>query len=178
MRALFLYLLKCVALFLITENFAIAETILVGTGGIVEEGDDRIRPAVGLNLDIYSLFFHSHFYGRKYSLVTQQSTSIAMGGRFSLPGKGNALKSLKIFIGAAYLREITKIKETSVSSLAEQDTIQNLGVALGIGWTFIETKHFVSQLNWESHVFPAGTATVFLSTGRKQMLSLTAGVKL
>jgi hypothetical protein len=75
-----------------------------------------------------------------------------------------------------------------MSSLLEQTTIKiptepiedekayNFGMSLGLHWSpDIDPWYF--SVGAESHLFLAGPAGIFLSTGRKEALSATFGVR-
>lgn len=152
-----------------------AETSL-GVGlGAVEEGDDRLRPSLIGELAVTRIGARLTQYGTRYSLVSQQTSLVSMfyTDAFSQAG----WKFLNFEVGLWGLRETTKIKATAVSA-ARTEVLSSGGVLLGLSARILDAGLFYSSVNWSSHLYLPGTAFILLSTGRRQVLSLTAGVQL
>jgi hypothetical protein len=56
----------------------------------------------------------------------------------------------------------------------------NAGLAFGVAWSLPKTAApLYMTVAWDSHLFPAGlNGLVFLSTGRKQTITIAMGVAL
>jgi hypothetical protein len=147
-------------------------------GGLaaVEEGDDRLRPAFALHAaldDFYAA--RMYYYGREFGPIREDTLILSAHRRFSL-FRTNIIKAQ---MGIALMDEITKV---SYSGSADKDKNEeehntNIGGAAGISIALpANLAPFYAQFSWDSHVFPAGLGGILLSTGRKQTLSLVAGM--
>ena len=148
------------------------------TGGAVEEGDDRYRPAAGIEFVAGSgLRGEILVWGRNFGLVTERSVLVA--GMKSLDLFGN--KALSGVFGISFLGESTEVAadgNNDVEFDGDSSQSTNIGGVFGVRSTFLEWKNMTVGAAWESHVFPAGVAAVLLVTGRKQTLTVNAGVTL
>jgi len=141
----------------------------------VEEGDDRLRPAISLHgaiNDSYAL--RMYYYGREFGPIREDTIIISGHRRFSLFGKD----FIRAQLGVALMDEITKISYSRAEdkSSNEEEHNTNIGGALGISIAVPKTlAPFYAHLSWDSHIFPAGIGGILLSTGRKQTISLVAG---
>lgn len=143
----------------------------------IEEGDDRLRPGaalhVGLNQDY---FMRGYLYGRTYGPVTERTSLASANYRFGFWGSAKD-KGFLGALGVATLMEETTVKADPEGK--EDDTVAkqfNLGMSFGASyrWLFGSLE---TSVNWDSHVFLAGSAGIFLSTGRKQAISLLTGIQ-
>ncbi len=152
-------------------------------GGIaaVSEGDDHSRPASSLYLGWNDHWFHSFYvYGRQSKLVDE--TTFLLGTNY----KFNALQtwpSIQAATGLALALQKTIVQpepETSIENSnldpGANHTGFNLGGVFGIYWKPPKANIW-GQLSWESHLYLAGDAGIFLSTARNQMLGLSMGVR-
>ncbi len=72
--------------------------------------------------------------------------------------------------------------EIGFSQPADQDYDRsennfNIGGVVGLNLG-IPTGKLLFETSWNSHIFPAGIAGIFLASGRKQTLSVTVGMRL
>ena len=142
--------------------------------GLLTEGDDRIKPAIVVGgvvgPGLYSTLF---LYGQRFSIMSKRAQALSLGKRWALPlpfsGRFTAGAGLSL------LREETILRSTAASS-KQSNTSYNAGVNLALQFRILRISRTTLDLDWSSHVFPAGFATLFLATGRRQMISLTAGV--
>ena len=95
------------------------------------------------------------------------------------------MKSLDLFggkkvsgqIGVTFLGESTEITADGTDEGASSQST-NIGGLFGVRSTLLEWNNMTVGAAWESHVFPAGVSAVLLVTGRKQTLTVNAGVRL
>lgn len=141
---------------------------------VVEEGDDRMRPAMALHGAINDYAGRLYYYGRKFGPIKEETILISAHRRFSIFGTD----FIKAQLGVAAMDESTKISyEGNDSHRNEEEHHMNVGAAAGVSVSLpANMKPFYAHFSWDSHLFPAGLGGILLSTGRKQTLSLAAGV--
>lgn len=152
----------------------VAHAVQVAAGvSSVDDGDDHMRPALVGHLGVGEKFYARYFYyGRKFSTVTEKTQLGSVNYRF--PVFGTAWFG---GIGMAELAESTRIKDNTGVGEDIDETNFNTGIALGFFWS-PPIKPVMVTVGWESHLFPAGEAGIFLSTGRKETLSITLGFQM
>lgn len=155
-------------------------------GGAVEEGDNRFRPAAGIEFVAPSgLLGTIMAYGRQFGPVTEQTVILAGGQPLDLFGG----KTFQGIVGISVVSETTTIKATTTvnatpnttsntTGATQKDQSTNIGALFGIRGQIYSIKGITFAGSWESHVYPPGISVIALSTGRKQMLTLNAGVSL
>ena len=124
-------------------------------------------------------------YGRRFGPVTEQTVILSGGRPFDLFG-GNAWQGV---LGISVLLEKTTIEGSTAadpenldanldasSSFVQEST--NIGAVFGVRCRFFQWRSFAIAGAWESHLYPPGLNVVYLATGRKQLLTLNAGVTL
>jgi hypothetical protein len=142
----------------------------------IEEGDDRLRPGALVHVGVNDAYRgRLHVYGRDYGPVTERSYLVS-GVRSFTPFKSQMLRAA---FGVAILSEQTTVKYSSdaVQDQNSSDNNLNLGGIFSIGLKFPSGPLYFSA-DWDSHVFPAGVGGIFLSSGRKQTISVAMGVTL
>ncbi len=151
---------------------------------VAEEGDDQFRPAALLHLG-WSPFYYSRvfYYGRTFGPITEQTYLASFSRRFGL-FKSSGFEGA---VGGCFLSETITMRSTDDSpntsttvtkaSVDEREQNYNVGMTFGVFWIPSGFAPFYLNVGWESHVFLAGSAGLFLSTGRKQMVSVTTGLK-
>ncbi len=154
----------------------VGHAVELGVGlSAVEEGDDRLRPAVSLHGAINESYaFRTYYYGREFGPVREDTILISGHRRFSLFGK----EYIKAQLGVALMDEITKISYSKAEdkSRNEEEHNTNIGGAVGISIALpASLAPLYAHLSWDSHLFPAGVGGILLSTGRKQTISIVAG---
>lgn len=145
----------------------------VGTGLVaVEDGDDRLRPAAVLHFASAGGFIsRAYAYGRDYGPVRERNYILSMGKRFDI-----ASKTWQGHVSAAMMSDTTELHYPDNPEDNTSFTSTNVGMAFGIHWLFIDSKVMQVRATWDSHVFPAGAAFIYLATARKSTLGLTAGI--
>ena len=156
------------------------ETFRLGVGaGATDSGDGRFRPAVAIEVGFPSYASARYFsYGYRAGNVSQFGGSASLGREWTL-----TKDVLRARAGFAYLREETHIRQADVQGNAQGDAqtlravSQNIGLAFGfraqgaIGRTFI-------ALDWQNDCYFAGPNAILGSFGRRQFVTLEAGVSL
>ena len=157
-----------VAVLMITfETSASGVHVAVGLGA-VEEGDDRPHPVISLGLSLDPLVAKFHAYGRDFGAVEERTKILSIGKYFPLAMS----KAFRGVVGLVAMQEETTI--TGVGGFSEGR--YNFGVLLGVGYVF--GSRFQVSLDWDAHLFLAGTAGLFLATGRKEVIGLNLGYDL
>lgn len=140
----------------------------------IEEGDDRIRPGMLLHasaLDVYSsrLFY----YARKFGPVTERTAIVSA---YRHIGIFRMLNNTFLYggVGIAIMNEQTVI-DIPGDHVTENNP--NLGFTFGLhGDLPIKGPVFI-RASMESHLFLAGMAGILIANGRKNIISVTSGVK-
>lgn len=155
-----------------------AQAFEVAAGfGAVEEGDDRIRPGLGLHMgfnDFYAA--RIHFYGREFGPVREETYIASFQRRWGL-FKSNTVTA---GFGMAVMDERTKLTfEDDAEAESETEDNYNVGAVMGISWSLPKTSSpLFASVSWDSHIFPAGMGGLLLSTGRKQTITLLIGAQI
>lgn len=134
----------------------------------IEETDERFRPALSVEAIFSDLYLvQLETYGRRQEPVRQSHNLLTLARQFPLFGR------LLGSIGVALSYELTRISREEDDPRPEREVNKNLGLALGLAWQS-KSKLFV-RVEWDSAVFPAGTAGILLATSRKQSLGMGVG---
>lgn len=149
-----------------------ATAMEIGAGATaMEEGDDRMRPGTSLHLGFNpTTFARAFLLGRSFGPVKERTTAIEVMRRFPM-----VAPYLNGAFGLSALQESTEVKGVDARA-GKSQTFYNAGGAFGIYLETPPSSTLSCSLGWESHLYPAGIAGVFLATGRKQFISLTAGL--
>jgi hypothetical protein len=170
---------------------ASAGTFDLGLGfAAVEAGDDRTRPAAALHVGIDDFWVgRAYWYGQEYGPVRETTTIVSAARQWGIFRSDSLVASF----GVSVMDDRTEISfeddedsgggstATAGSSEVPEDVREdnwNLGAAIGVAWRLppkVAGPLFL-EAAWDSHVFPAGSAAIFLASGRRQALSLTMGV--
>lgn len=145
----------------------------LGTGVVaVEDGDDRFRPAAVLHFAAANGFItRAYAYGRDYGPVRERDFILSLGKRFDLSNK-----TWQAHVSAALMSDTTELRYSEHPEDNASFTSTNVGMAFGIHWLFIDNKALQVRATWDSHVFPAGAAIIYLANARKSTLGLTVGI--
>lgn len=164
------------ATLLLTPTAAQAFEVAAGFGA-VEEGDDRIRPGLGLHMGFSdALAGRVHYYGREFGPVREETYIVSFMRRWAL-FKSNTVTAG--FGGAVMDERTTLTFEGDDETASDSEDNYNLGAVLGISWSLPkDTSPLYASVSWDSHVFPAGMGGLLLSTGRKQTIMLMIGAQL
>ena len=142
-----------------------------------DESDDRLRPGLtfGFNYD-ESIISQIYLLSRSLGPVSESTQAIAVAKPFPI---FNAKGPLIAAIGGTFIRENTSVKASTDgtdSSDAVDDSSYNLGLFTKVELKLVTLAPVIFHVSWDSHLFLAGQAGLFLATGRKQFFSLSAGV--
>lgn len=138
-----------------------------------EQGDFLLHPGVQLSLENEARqSLRLEFTGRKFGYFTETTSILSLNFPYDiLPWK-----SVYTSYGLSVMDEYTGYdsptgKDESIHSM-------NLGLNLGIGWKVFEYKAFNARLEWNSHLFAAGLAFLYMTTARKSVLTAAIGYEL
>lgn len=143
----------------------------------LEEGDDRYRPGFHIHFGWNAYSLRYFFFQQSFGPVRQRTHLLTGSRSFPIPG----FEILSARFGLATLLENTRIRYASdIDQRFDRDQNPfNLGFLLGICWEYKNNGPLRLQAAWETALYPAGLiGGLLLSTGRKQMLSFSAGVAL
>jgi len=157
-----------------------AQAFELGLGyGAVEQGDDRLEPAVVLHAAIDSYVLNIYYYGREFGPVRQDNVIVGAAYRWSIFGSSG----LSANLGVSLIEEHIRIKYSD-TTYAQKNNVEdnfNVGVNFGVAWAFVPKflSPFWGQVAWDSHIYAAGVeGGILLSSGRKQAITLAVGVEL
>ena len=139
----------------------------------MEESDDRLRPGISASLGLSSVEASLYHYSRKFGPVDESTFLLALAHRFPLPVSAN----LTAAVGVAGLRESTTIEFSAKDADHNVDEDRdNLGGFLSLKYARQIYESWYWQFAWEAALFPAGVSGgILLATGRKQLMTLSAG---
>lgn len=146
---------------------------LLGGLGAVEEGDDRMRPAVVVQAGMGEHWYgQGTLWGRRFAQVEERTLLVSAGYRNDV---FNA-KWLHAGAGIVVMEERTTVHPRGAQTSIDAQSSYNIGGMLGIHGIWNYDRYLV-QAAWDAALFPAGQAVIFLTTGRKQTLSISAGTR-
>lgn len=150
-----------------------AQDVAFGLAAI-EEGDDRLRPA----MQVYSTlgkdgYVTGTYYGRSFAQVEEKTYLVNLGVRSNIFNSNIFYACL----GGAALLENTTVKPFGSEEKRQEDNAYNFGVTFAVQYEQAWQKFFLRGA-WESSLFLAGEAGILLATGRKQAVAITAGMRL
>jgi hypothetical protein len=150
---------------------------------LIEEGDDRTRPGIAVHAALTDFYMaRAYYYGREFGPVREETYLLAAGRRFGLFKSNYVVAN----VGVCAMDERIKLSfdDTDNSAVGpSRDRTEenfNFGGTFGIsaGLPKSASPLYVG-VSWDSHVFPAGLAGgLFLSSGRKQTISILMGAAL
>lgn len=138
-----------------------------------EQGDYLLQPGVQLtiaNQDRQSLCLE--FSGRTFGGFTQATGILSLNFPYDL----SPWDALYTTYGISLMDEYTAYdspqgKDASIHAM-------NLGLNLGIGWKVWEGHGWNARLEWNSHIFAAGLAFIYMTTARKTVFTAALGYDL
>jgi hypothetical protein len=141
--------------------------------GVLDEGDDHARPAAILKVRLDNNWTaRGYVWGRSYGPVTETSGIISVGKQAPIFGS----TSLTAAAGLSVMAEQSSISYKDYPADNSSYTSTNVGLLLGLNYTIFSTRLIKISASWDSHLFAASDALIFLVTGRKQIVGVTAGV--
>ena len=138
-----------------------------------EQGDYLLHPGVQLTLENpegQSLRFE--FTGRTFAGFTEATGILSLNFPFKILPWDFIYTSYGISLMDEY---------TAYNSPHGRDNAihaMNLGVNLGIGWQAWKHDRWNARLEWNSHLFAAGLAFVYMTTARKTVFTAAVGYDL
>ncbi|RYZ67040.1 MAG: hypothetical protein EOP09_11705 [Proteobacteria bacterium] len=139
----------------------------------LEQGDYLLHPGVQLTAatkDNKSLRFE--FSGRTFGRFTQSTSILSL----NLPYEVLPWKEVYTTYGFSLMDEYTGYNSPRDDD--ESIHAMNAGLNLGIGYKIFDHGGFNARLEWNSHIFAAGLAFIFMTTARKTVFSATVGYEL
>ncbi|MBC7531803.1 MAG: hypothetical protein H7318_09510 [Oligoflexus sp.] len=138
-----------------------------------EQGDYLLEPGITLGAeDAEHRSVRFEFTGKTFGNFTQATGILSL----NLPFKIFPWESVYTSYGLSLMDEYTAYnsphgKDESIHSM-------NLGLNLGLGWKVWQGENWSAQLEWNSHIFAAGLAFIFMTTARKTVFTAAVGYEL
>ena len=142
--------------------------------GGAEQGDFLLQPSLRVEAqlnDTYLLLWD--FYGRDYSKIKERTNMLSFAVR---PEITRMKFGFSILFGLSLLNEFTQY--TPANSKNRRFNSFNIGAFTGFHWDTALSKVMTFTIAWDAALFPAGIATTYLVTSRKQFITAGLGVKL
>ena len=165
---------------LIAADPAHAHSLEMGLAG-VSGGDDHADPAALVRFTSDAqVFVQGLLFGADFGPVSMRTGLVSLG--LTAPVKG--LERLRVYSGLTLMDEYVNIysSDRTRSDNTTQPKVNehnyNLGALLGVRAPLYVKSRFSANVGWESHLFIAGSAGLFLVLGVKQSWSLTVGMTL
>ena len=138
----------------------------------IEQGDYLLAPGVQVALDTGKRRYRFDFTGREFGPFLQ-ATAIAS---YDLELKLVPWERVTTHYGFSLMDEYTAFDDPH----GKKEDIHsfNAGLNLGLGVKVYEGDRWNVMLDWNSHIFAAGLAFIFLTTARKTVFTLSAGYDL
>lgn len=157
------------------EDLAIQPALGLGVA-LVEEGDDRFRPALSIEALLSpAALLKTTLYGRNHPAFTERSVLFSAAWKLEL--EAFSWMSTHLMLGGSLLYEqLTFRGDTAEWNRANSvggDTQWNLGVYSGLQLSYAWSERWAVSASWESHLYPAGLSSLFLVFARKQSLGCT-----
>lgn len=143
----------------------------------LEEGDDRYRPGILLHAGYLEYSARYSYFEQSFGPVRQRTHILNVTRSFSIP----EFDIVAIRLGLSPLLEHTRIQFPfeKDESFNRNEFAWNLGACLGVFWELKESNGFRIQAAWDISLYPAGfLGGILLATGRKQLISISAGMAL
>lgn len=143
----------------------------------IEEGDDRVRPAAAVHAGFPRDFDGNlYYYGREFGPVKEQTFIVNFVKNWSIFNSN----TVTAHFGPCLMDEKIDVTfDGAESDKSESEDNFNAGAVYGIAWSLPKSGPLFLSVSWDSHIFAAGiNGGLLLSTGRKQAISLVAGVSL
>jgi hypothetical protein len=142
-------------------------SIAVGAGAL-SGGDDYLRP---MGWSEMCLWYHwcaqAHAYGEREGIVSQYGQLYSVVTRFPM----DLWQHDRFFFsgGVSLMRNVTVLRSYK-GSQRESETSHAIGAALNFSALLFSLGPVSFDFHWNTHLYPAGYATIFLVTSRRQAL--------
>ena len=143
----------------------------------MEEGDDRYRAGGALDLSWHAYSARGFYFEQNFGPVKRSTYLVEFTRSLVLP----PIQMFAARVGLAPLLERTQLHYQASKDQAfnRNEYEWNVGLAFGIFWQFHDQGRLRFQVAWDSVIFPAGlNGGILLATARKNLLTLSAGMKL
>ncbi len=138
-----------------------------------EQGDYLLEPGASLTLENeLHRSVRLDFSGKTFANFTQATAILSL----NLPFEIFPWESVYTSYGFSLMDEYTAYD--SPSGKDDQLHAFNLGLNLGLGWKVWQGDNWSARLEWNSHIFAAGLAFVFMTTARKSVFTAAVGYDL
>ena len=138
-----------------------------------EQGDYLLEPGIELAVeDAEHRSLRFEFTGKTFGNFTQATGILSL----NLPFEIFPWKSVYTSYGLSLMDEYTAYN----SPYGHDESIHalNLGLNLGLGWKVWQGDHWNARLEWNSHIFAAGLAFLYMTTARKTVFTAAVGCDL
>ncbi|MBM4253046.1 MAG: hypothetical protein FJ146_13820 [Deltaproteobacteria bacterium] len=152
----------------------------LGVAG-VSGGDDHADPAGLVRVAIGSSHYGQMLlYGADFGPVRARNVLISGGFHHALKGLDRVemqfgLTLMDEYIGI-YNSTRKRADNTDQPKISEHNF--NIGGMLGLRLNLMQKSRYTANLGWESHLFLAGSAAIYLVTGVKQAWYASVGVSI
>lgn len=152
----------------------------LGVAG-VSGGDDHADPAALMRVAIgSSLYGQMLLYGADFGPVSARTFLISGGIHTSLKGFDRVQTQFGLTLMDEYIGIYNSTRKradnTDQPKVSEHNF--NIGGMLGLRLNLMQKSRYTATLGWESHLFLAGSAAIYLVTGVKQAWYASVGVSI
>ena len=170
-----LYLILLVLGTFLSPQSLFANDISLMTGiSAVEQGDFVLQPSIrvrGEYKSTYNLIWD--FYGRDYQSIQERTNIISFAVKPKITRFG---PGFSLLFGGSILDEYTKYSPQTDEGTDFNSLI--VGGYLGEFTGTTSSKRFRVGFSWDAMLYPAGVATLYLVTSRKQVINFSVGVNI
>lgn len=166
-------LVRGLMLWIVSGASAHAGVWLQAGESVMEQGDFLLHPAVqlGLGLDDGTRY-RLDFTGRRFGSFLETTTMLSRDELIKI----FPWPELKARFGVTIMDAYTSYDPPGGSKESVHDV--NVGLCLGIGYTIWSEEKWRVNAEWNSQIYAAGFAFLFLTTARKSIFTLGAEVAL
>lgn len=161
----------CVAALLGSSIAEAAYNVRIGQS-YMEQGDYLLHPGAQVAVDMGKRRLRLDFSGREFGPFIEATAIVS----YDLELKIIPWERVTTHYGFSIMDEYTGFNNPH----GEDEEIHsfNAGANFGLGVKLYEGKNWDAALEWNSHIFAAGFAFIFLTTARKSIFTLSAGYDL
>lgn len=166
-------LVRGLMLWMISATWAHAGVWLQAGESVMEQGDFLLHPAVqlGLGLDDGTRY-RLDFTGRRFGSFLETTTMLSRDELIKI----FPWPELTARFGVTIMDAYTSYDPPGEPKESVHDV--NIGLCLGIGYTIWSEDRWRVNAEWNSQIYAAGFAFLFLTTARKSIFTLGAEVAL
>ncbi|MBC7660008.1 MAG: hypothetical protein H7249_09895 [Chitinophagaceae bacterium] len=139
-----------------------------------EQGDYLLEPGISIAAESDAQqSVRLDFTGRTFGGFTQATGILSL----NLPYKVLPWDFVYTTYGLSLMDQYTGYKSPNPGK-DESIHSWNVGLNLGIGWQIFKADHWDARLEWNSHIFAAGLAFIYMTTARKTVFTAAIGYEL